>query len=844
MVHLACVQASKALGCACFANSLTCSTNPRTWVRRLIVFVWMVSLTLGRVHAQPPAAPAESRGIWLTTVQGLDFPAGAGTSDITAQRNQILSLLDTCTSIGINTVLLQVRTECDAFYVSAIEPWSRWLTGTQGTPPARIWDPLQFTIDECRRRGLEIHAWFNPYRAGVSNSASFASNHPLYTQPQIVVPFSSYYWLNPGHPDTIPYTTSVIMDVVDRYDVDGIHFDDYFYPYGISSSSPFPDSNEYNAYVAGGGTMSLGDWRRANVNNMITSVTALLAQRPAKSHVRFGISPFGIWKSGVPPGIVGLDAYSAIYADSRRWLYEGWVDYLMPQLYWGRAADGHSTQQDFDTLLNWWTNSAQNPLGRPVFAGLPAYKALNSGWQPAHVRNQVVYQQSVPAAKGSCFFRTVHLTMNNGRGIGNDSVGYLSELLVAGPYQQKAAPVAYTHKDTTPPAAPSLAWSGSPATGWTAYWQPQGVKYPQWYILYWRTGSVWSHNVLPDWQRSATLAGSAQEVGIQAIDRFGNRSSITTGILSSSSPPLPPLFTSENVRNHDSDSLDFFTASGSNRYVSTAATVSTNEEANNRIDPRVGAPGTNSRKVTFTWTAGSGGRYRLSTFGTNPMINLSKGVGVYLKLLSGKLDIALAVRETGGSGPIGANGGSSGPIEMTPVQRVEASPNWQYLYFDVPNEQWTSFASGNGVLDGTWGVLESLMIYQVPGTPSSYVLYVDEIHQGPPHTPLGEPLRPTYLAGETTGSQLNHVHLAWRPSPAQDLAGYRVYRSTSPDVIPAAGNLVAQVTTPTFTDTSTAKNTLYYYAVTAVDHFGYESAVSNTVSVLTLPVTLSRFAAD
>ena len=444
MAQLVRVQASNAWGHAYFKDLLTNSRNPLTWVRRLIVFVWMVTLTFGRVAAQPPAAPAESRGIWLTTVQGLDFPAGAGTSDITAQRNQILSLLDTCTSIGINTVLLQVRTECDAFYVSAIEPWSRWLTGTQGVPPARIWDPLQFTIDECRRRGLEIHAWFNPYRAGVSNSASFASNHPLYTQPQIVVPFSTYYWLNPGHPDTIPYTTSVIMDVVDRYDVDGIHFDDYFYPYGISSSSPFPDSNEYNAYVAGGGTMSLGDWRRANVNNMITSVTALLAQRPAKSHVRFGISPFGIWKSGVPPGIVGLDAYSAIYADSRRWLREGWVDYFTPQLYWDIASPG----QSYTALLEWWAR--ENIRGRHLWVGNAAYKmnsANGSGWSASEITAQIVRTREQPGAGGNVYFNMSALLASGGS---------LAALLSQGPYSVPAIVPASPWLTGDPPARPSI----------------------------------------------------------------------------------------------------------------------------------------------------------------------------------------------------------------------------------------------------------------------------------------------------------------------------------------------------------------------------------------------------
>jgi uncharacterized lipoprotein YddW (UPF0748 family) len=798
-----------------------------------------------RAGAQMPA-PVDYRAIWFTTVQGLDFPASAGTSDIAAQRAHIVSLLDICQTIGINAVLMQVRTECDAFYVSAIEPWSRWLTGAQGIAPARPWDPLQFMVDECRRRGMEIHAWFNPYRAGVNRFAAFAPSHPVYTQPQIVVPYSSgsshYYWLNPGHPGTIPYTTSVIMDVVDRYDIDGVHFDDYFYPYGISGSNPFPDSAEYAAYTAGGGTMALDDWRRDNVNRMISGVRGALDARPAKNHVRFGISPFGIWRNGVPPGIVGLDAYSAIFADSRKWLVEGWVDYFTPQLYWGRAVDGHSTQQDFDTLLNWWTAPAQNPFGRPIFPGLPAYKALNTGWQPAHVVSQVNYQQSLPAAQGSTFFRTLNLTTNGGRGIGNATVGYLSDMLRAGPYQKKSTTAAYTHRDATPPAAPTLAWTGSAATTWTLHWTPQGAEYPQWYVAYWRIGSNWSFDVLPDWRRSLDVPGAAVEGGIQALDRLGNRSTITTGLLAAASPPPPPAFASANIRNHDSDALAFFTTSGSNRNVSTMATVSTTDESNNRIDPRVGRPGTTSRQVTFTWTNTSGGRYRLSTFGVNPLIDLTRGVGVYVKLLGGQLDIALAVRETGGAGPIGADGGTSGPIEMTAVQRVEASPNWQYIHFDLPNEQWTSFANGNDTLDGAWGVLESLMIYQVPGTPNAYTLYIDEIHQGGAHTPLGEPVRPRGLTAAS--AEPHHVALSWAPSPAQDIAGYRIYRSTTPTVNRTPANLVAQVSAPAHADTTTAKHTQYYYAVTAVDHFGYESALSNTVGQLTVPVTLSRFAAE
>ena len=801
-------------------------------------------------EAQTPA-PVDFRAIWLTTVSGMDFPGTAGTSNIEAQRNRIVSMLDTCQGAGINAVVMQVRTECDAFYVSAIEPWSRYLTGSQGTAPARPWDPLQFTVDECRRRGMEIHAWFNPYRAGVNPALSFAPNHPLYTQPQMVVPFtsssSSYYWLNPGHPDTIPYTTNVVMDVVDRYDLDGIHFDDYFYPYGINASYPFPDSAQYAAYTGGGGSMSLGDWRRDNVNRMVQTVATTLASRPGKGHVRFGISPFGIWRSGVPSGIVGLDAYSAIFADSREWLRQGWVDYFVPQLYWGRAADGYSSQQDFDTLLTWWTNPAQNPLGRPVFSGLPAYKILDGSLatpisHPAHVVNQVNYQQALPGAQGSVFFRTIHLTMNGGQGVGNASVGYLSTQLAAGPYQQKSTTVPYTHKDPTPPSAPSLAWTGSAGSGWTVHWTPQGAEYPQWYVVYWREGANWSHDVVPDWRRSRDVPGSAVEVAVQAMDRLGNRSTMATALLSGVSPAPPPQFVSTNVRNNDDDTMAFLTSSGSNAGVSTVATAATTEESNNRIDPRVGQPGSTSRRVGFTWTGASGGRYRLSTWNFNPMIDLTRGVGVYVKVLNGSLDMALGIRETGGSGPVGANGGTSGAIELTSAQRLDASPNWQYIHFDVPNESYTSFTGGNGVLDGTWGVLEALFINQVPGAPLAYTIYIDEVHQGDPHTPLGEPVRPRNLVCTTPPP--SNVQLTWAPSGAQDLAGYRVYRSTSPGVAPTPANLVAQVPAASFLDTSTGKFTQYHYVVTAVDHFGYESFVSNEITASTVPVTLSGFSVE
>lgn len=792
-------------------------------------------LGTGATRAQTPA-PEEHRGVWISTVFRLDFPGPASNDTPQEQRQRLITLLDDAQAAGLNTAIFQVRGMGEAMYISTIEPWSQYLTDTQGQAPARLWDPLQFTIDECRRRGMEIHAWFNPYRVGSVHASSFnyAPNHVLNTHPQIVkyiTPGSDkFYWINPGHPDAIPYILSVILDVVKRYDIDAVHFDDYFYP----SNYDYPDDDEYNAYTAGGGLLSKEDWRRDNVNSLISQIRPSIAAIPGKEHVRFGVSPAGIWQSGVPSGIVGNSAYSALYADTRKWLQEGWVDYLAPQLYWGMAEDGHSTQQDYDTLLNWWTSPTQNPLNRHVFPGLAAYKIPNAGWEAQHIVNEVLYTQNSSPAKGNIFFRA-----NNLLGSGT---GGLSTLLKAGPYQADAAPPAFTHMDNVPPAEPSLAWSGSAGTGYTLYWTPQGSEYPQWYVVYWTPdGSNWSHKVVPDWQRSLALPGSSIQAAVQAVDRLGNRSSMTPVSLAGASPPIPPQLTSITMFDHDSTPLDFYNGSGTNSGVTPGTDTESTEEANNRIDPRAASPGTRSRKVPFTWTASSGGRYRLSTLGPNPMIDLTKGVGVYIKVLNAPIDLALGIRETGGSGPIGANGGSTGAIEISSVQRIAPSPHWQYVYFDVPNETYTSL-TGDGKLDGSWGVLECFMIYQVPGTTGLQTIYIDEIHQGDAHTPLGEPLRPRSL--QATTPPPSAVNLTWNPVPAQDLAGYRVYRGTSPNVQTTPDNLVATVTAPSWTDTTAQPHSSYYYVVTAVDHFGYESPASTELPVTTVPVGLSAFQAD
>ncbi|MCC5877105.1 MAG: family 10 glycosylhydrolase [Candidatus Sumerlaeia bacterium] len=780
------------------------------------------------------APDAEFRGAWITTAFSLDWPTGTGNSP-TVKRSDLVSMIDTVEAAGMNAILFQVRSEGDAMYPSEYEPWSRFLEGTSGTAPARPWDPLQFAIDEARRRGLEVHAWVNPYRAGFQ-ATSYAANHPSVTNPDgIVVPFTNtggtnYHWFNPANPATRTYTRLIVGDILDRYDIDALHIDDYFYPYGINNDThPFPDDVEYDAYVAGGGSMNLGDWRRNNINLLIEELYDDVRNHPERDHVRFGISPFGIWQPGNPPGITGLNSYATIYGDSRKWQQEGWGDYFSPQLYWGRSADGYPAGQDFDSLLGWWSNSTQNPLGRHIWPGIGLYRMLPSeqDWPAQQIINQIDVVQSTSGSTGSLFFRTAQLTANSGAGFKS-----ITNELAAGPYSERTLPPASPWIDAVAPDEPTLAWSGSTGSGpMTVYWEPTGSKYPQWYVVHYSSDNEasWDYLVLPDWARHAELPGTGANTpthaAIQAVDRVGNLSSTTSMDLSTASGPVPDPIDHTLLTNFEGGTPGqpylWFLGSPSNLNVTGVQSNAETLESNNRLDPRIDDPGSIASRVRFDWTESSGGRLRLSTFNganlPNPAIDLSKGLGFYFKLLEGELDLRLFIRETGGSGPIGANGGSSGPIEMTAPQRLSASPNWQYVHFDIPNEEYSSFASGNGELDGDWGVLEAFGIYQVASdSTTSFEIYFDDIHQGEPHTALGEPMRPNKLVA-TAGEE--SVSLEWGANHEIDLRGYRVYRSTTPGVAVGPDDFVAETTSTTFNDTGLTGNQTYHYTIAAVDHF-------------------------
>jgi len=298
----------------------------------------------------------ELRGAWVATVFNINFPSSPTTSAAT-QKREMTAMLDRLQEAGFNSIFFQVRPEGDALYRSQLEPWSSSLTGTQGKDPG--YDPLELLVEEAHKRNIEVHAWLNPFRAAAAAKEQ-VSPHVAVEHPEHVHQYGSTKWMDPGAEVVRDRLVDVCQDLTKRYDLDGVHFDDYFYPYPIAGKD-FPDDKTWNAYKAEGGTLSRADWRRENVNRTVREVGGAI--RDEKDHVRFGISPFGIPAPEKPPGIVGFDQYEGLYADTQKWMDEGLVDYLAPQLYWSTGKKG----QEYGKLLDWWSDHTSG--GRHIFAG-------------------------------------------------------------------------------------------------------------------------------------------------------------------------------------------------------------------------------------------------------------------------------------------------------------------------------------------------------------------------------------------------------------------------------------------------------------------------------------------
>ncbi|MFG1710102.1 glycoside hydrolase family 10 protein [Nonomuraea sp. M3C6] len=349
----------------------------------------------------------ELRGVWIATTMNIDWPSKAGLKP-DRQRAEYVKILDSAAKRNLNAVFVQVRPASDALYKSSLEPWSQYLTGTAGKDPG--WDPLPFLIDEAHKRGMEFHAWFNPYRASYGDStAKLPAGHPARQHPDWAVKYGGRLYYNPGLPAVRDHVTKVITDVVNRYDVDGVHFDDYFYPYPVAGQT-FDDKAAFAKYGKG---KKLAGWRRDNVNKLVAQVDT--AVHAAKGYVKFGISPFGIWrnKSNDPSGsdTSGMSAYDSIYADAREWIKSGTVDYVLPQLYWPRGFKA----ADYGTLVRWWADEVEDSDVQ-LYIGQALYRVGtkdDKAWtKPGELAAHVSLDREREQVDGDVYFSAKQLLTN------------------------------------------------------------------------------------------------------------------------------------------------------------------------------------------------------------------------------------------------------------------------------------------------------------------------------------------------------------------------------------------------------------------------------------------------
>lgn len=348
------------------------------------------------------AAAGEMRGVWLATVANRDWPSRPGLS-AAEQRAELIAHLEAAVRNRLNTVILQVRPTADALWPSPYEPWSACLTGTQGVDPG--WDPLGTAVTEAHARGLELHAWFNPYRVAVhTDPTRLAATHPARENPGWVVPYGGKLYYNPGLPEVRAFVEDAMLDAVRRYPVDAVHFDDYFYPYPVAGQT-FDDDTAYDTH--GGAFPDRAAWRRDNIDRLVRETAARIKEiRPG---TRFGISPFGVWRNATADPLgsdtrAGVQTYDDLHADTRRWARENWIDYICPQLYWniGFAA------ADYAKLLPWWSAVVEGS-GTQLYVGEALYKAGDpaqpAAWQdPAELSRHLTLATSYPRARGHVFF--------------------------------------------------------------------------------------------------------------------------------------------------------------------------------------------------------------------------------------------------------------------------------------------------------------------------------------------------------------------------------------------------------------------------------------------------------
>jgi uncharacterized lipoprotein YddW (UPF0748 family) len=485
------------------------------------IAIWTVTLPMLLLSsATAAAAPAaelppperEFRGAWVATVANIDWPSRPGLPT-KVQKQELVALIERAAELHFNAIIFQVRPAADALYASKLEPWSEFLTGQMGLAPKPFYDPLQLAIRESHRRGLELHAWFNPYRAATRQGPRpVAPNHVSKIMPDGVVQYGKYQWLDPGSAEAVDHSLNVILDVVRRYDIDGVHFDDYFYPYPINDKGgkqvPFPDDRSWQQAQEAGNQLDRDDWRRRNVDRLIERLAGKI--KAEKPWVKFGISPFGIWKPGIPQSIRGFNAYAGLYADARKWTRQGWLDYITPQLYWNIDSSG----QSYPVLLEWWHQ--QNTHKRHLWPGNFTSR-VDRQWPAEEIIRQIEVTRNQPGATGNIHFSFQAIQKNKGQ---------IADALLAGPYARRALVPASPWLDDRQPTQPEVRLDRSRQQP-VLTMRLAGGGQPWLWVVRQLTGGKWKIDICPGERDRMTLdlpdnqPGPPEAIVVSAVSRTG-----------------------------------------------------------------------------------------------------------------------------------------------------------------------------------------------------------------------------------------------------------------------------------------------------------------------------------
>jgi uncharacterized lipoprotein YddW (UPF0748 family) len=457
-----------------------------------------------------PTAIREFRAAWIATVANINWPSKPGLTTA-EQKQEAITLLEFLAKEHFNAAILQVRPQCDALYPSDLEPWSYFLTGQQGKAPDPYYDPLEFWVTEAHNRELELHVWLNPYRAHHKDGKEISDQSIVKKHPELAIYLKEgYWWMDPAQKGTQDHSTAVVMDIVKRYDIDGVHFDDYFYPYpSYNNNVDFPDTTSWRAYQNSGGQLSRGDWRRKAVNDFIENLYKKI--KAEKPYVKFGLSPFGIWRPGYPESIEGFDQYNQLYADAKLWLNKGWVDYFSPQLYWPI----NRIPQSFPVLLGWWEK--ENTMNRHLWPGISVGRDT-SAKNVTEIMSQIMIDRGItPQSKGVVHWSISSLTQNP----------TMAKALLDGPYKKDALVPASPWLDNKAPEPPQATVKKTDTSTVQVNWtHPDTKDVSRWVIYFKRDKESWNYAIRNAADRNVYIAlnGQSIRIAVTAVDRTGNES--------------------------------------------------------------------------------------------------------------------------------------------------------------------------------------------------------------------------------------------------------------------------------------------------------------------------------